>query len=298
MRRRLEVTLAGRWFLLLCVALGVTAMVSGNNVLYLVESLLLALLVVSGLLSEWVISRAEVSFVRKPAIAGRVVSDRIEVENRGWFPLLFLEIGEWRDKKFERTAWVPALGPRTRITVPSFQSFAERGRHDWEGYALATSFPFGFARKLRIEKEPGSRLVWPALAPPAVRRANDENQAEQRARRPRKRRGETLEPVDGEVRLKSPEEDARGVVWTLSARGTDLWVRKQELPPSNRQWSLDLRTARGARFEAELCRVAGKFYKSSADGALVMVGRNRRRRIDGRRRVLDELALAQAEGEG
>ena len=51
-RRTIKPTRDGWWCLLVAVALGVAAINTGNNMLYLLVSALLALIVVSGILSE------------------------------------------------------------------------------------------------------------------------------------------------------------------------------------------------------------------------------------------------------
>src|SRR3954468_18900472 len=51
-RRTIRPTREGWWCLAVTVGLGITAMNTGNNLLYLLESMVLALIVVSGVLSE------------------------------------------------------------------------------------------------------------------------------------------------------------------------------------------------------------------------------------------------------
>src|SRR5712691_11301872 len=51
-RRTIRPTREGWWCLAVTVGLGLTAMNTGNNLLYLLESMVLALIIVSGVLSE------------------------------------------------------------------------------------------------------------------------------------------------------------------------------------------------------------------------------------------------------
>jgi len=51
-RRRLSFTPLGRWYVALTIAIGLAAINTGNNLLFLVLGLLLSSIVVSGLLSE------------------------------------------------------------------------------------------------------------------------------------------------------------------------------------------------------------------------------------------------------
>ena len=58
--RRLRTTAVGRTFLVLTVGIGLAALNTGNNLLYLVLGLQLATIVVSGLLSEQALRRLRV----------------------------------------------------------------------------------------------------------------------------------------------------------------------------------------------------------------------------------------------
>ncbi|HEX4385918.1 MAG TPA: hypothetical protein VH083_23335, partial [Myxococcales bacterium] len=51
-KRRLVFTRAGRWYTALTVGIGLAAINTGNNLLFLVLGLLLASIIVSGILSE------------------------------------------------------------------------------------------------------------------------------------------------------------------------------------------------------------------------------------------------------
>ena len=51
-RRRLRFTQLGRWYVALTIGIGLAAINTGNNLLFLVLGLLLSSIVVSGLLSE------------------------------------------------------------------------------------------------------------------------------------------------------------------------------------------------------------------------------------------------------
>ena len=212
--RRLEVNISGYWYIALALVLGVVAMLSRNNVLYLIESLMLSGMIFSGILSERTISPVELEFRRRQAQAKSLVSDQIRIRNRSRFTLFCLEIGEWRNGKFHSIAYVPRLAGRAEIVIPSQENFDHRGMHSWNGAAVATSYPFGLTRKIRVLKDAkyaGSRLVWPESR---LGRTNDDGLGRDAA----KRIGN--EYAEGEVRQYVPEDDCRSIVWTLSAKGT------------------------------------------------------------------------------
>lgn len=160
--RRLEFTLSGRWFLGATIALGVAAIYSGNNVIYLLESLLLSTLLFSGVLSELTLKNVRVERATKQAVAGAAAGDMVHVINKGRFPLFCVEVGEWREDGEEELLFVLSVPAGARVTLKSRQVLPVRGVHRWSGLTLATSFPFGFARKTRFLSAPGNRLVWPS----------------------------------------------------------------------------------------------------------------------------------------
>ena len=288
--RRLAITVAGRWYLALTIGLGVAALASANNVVYLIESLLLSGLIFSGILSERTVAAIEIETLRSQAIAGEDCGDRIRVRNHSKSPLFCVEIDEWKEKKLHPLAYVPRLDPGGSIVVPTSRAFGRRGNHRWEGYAIATSYPFGFARKVRIEKEDGSRIVWPS------RQGGAQGDTQDSLGDRRKSLG--TEVTEAEVRPYVVGDDPRLIVWTLSARGTEPMVRVRRRSQGSVSATLDLRTPPGEEFEKQVIHAAKRFHdqESDSEAVLTLVGRNGTRKIRGRRQALDQLALVEAEG--
>src|SRR5690606_8776265 len=119
---------------------------------------------------------------RRPCMAGEPTGDRLVISNTRGFPLFCVEVGEWRDKRYTPPAYLPRLGPHERVTLRSEQRLPERGEHRWNGYVVATRYPFGFALKLRVVDGAGSRLVWPR----PLDGKRDETDGAAHARRPRR----------------------------------------------------------------------------------------------------------------
>jgi uncharacterized protein (DUF58 family) len=286
--RRLHVTASGKWYIALTIALGVVALVSANNVLYLIESLLLSGLILSGVLSERAISAVRVDLARRPAEAGSASRDRVRVTNERGFPLFCVEVGEWRAGRFVPLAYIPRLAPRATGTYESRQVFGARGRHRWDGLAVATSYPFGFARKFRVERGAGERLVWPA------REKGRGLEPESATARQGQLTG--IEIADGEVRPYAPDDDCRLIVWPLSARGGEPLVRMHRSAEDSPDVILDARCAPGPEFERRVRAAAQPFYRGgdSTSGMLVVLEREGPRRFHGQRRALDALALIEA----
>lgn len=288
----------GFWYIGLCIAFGVIGLVSGNNVIYLLDSLLLAGMIFSGILSEREVSRARVEVIRGPACAGSPTRDRVRVQNLGNAPLCCLEIGEWVRGRFVPIAYIRRLGPRERVVIPSGQVIGSRGVHRWDGLAISTGFPFGLARKIRIESEPGERVVWPRRLH-SGEEAGEPGRGSCSALMTPRVGGEITE---GEVRPMTPDDDCRSIVWTLSARGGEPLVRPRHSGSGEVEVTLDLRGEAGDPFEAAVARAAepfhlqGRFGDRSTGGTLTLIDHRGRRKIHGRERALDLLARAQPAG--
>ncbi len=292
--RRLQLTVPGRWYLALTIALGVVALSSGNNALYLVESLLLSGLILSGILSERAISAVHVEIIRRPSTAGSPSRDQIHVKNLKRYTAFCLEIGEWKDGKFTHVAYIPRIGGKQHLILPSRQVFPKRGKHTWDGFAIATSYPFGFARKIKLIKRKEERLIWPAGL------TEGDERLSRAAGAARNLGGEISE---GEIRPFTSEDDYRLIIWPLSAKGSEPLVRMRRSEQEGQELTLDLRTDGGEAFEANVRQIAHRFHaigssKSMAqdNSGLVLVDWNGRRKFRGKIQVLNQLAQVQPSG--
>jgi uncharacterized protein (DUF58 family) len=284
--RKLQVTAGGWWFLGLTILLGVVALGSGNNILYLIESLLFGALIVSGFGSDRAIYSVEARWHHGQAVAGAPVRDFVRLRNRSRWAVQALEIGEWREGKFHKLAFVPHIAGRAEVQVGVEREFAQRGRVHWDSGVVATAAPFGFARKLRLDGQRGERLVWPRGA---------ERGAPGHGESPRV--GSAW--AEGEARPLAPEDDARHILWKLSARGGDPVVRPRRA--DERELRFRLRADQvNETVEAEIRRIAGELYAASSRGDLSeslleldLPGGRRRHR--GHRAILDALAVCGTE---
>jgi uncharacterized protein (DUF58 family) len=289
--RRLEIHLSGRWYLLLTIAIGVVAMVSGNNILYLIESLLLSGFVLSGVLSERTVWGIEAEIIRTRASAGTPTGDRIVVKNTRRVQLFCVEIGEWDGKKVLPVAFVPRIAGRSTIVISSSQILPRRGIHHWKGVAVSTSYPFGFVRKLRFMKSPGERIVWPAISTEHGWKARGTSSA----------RGSRLanETSEGEIRPFTQDDDLRRVVWTMSSKGTGLFIRPQRPEQEDPEVFVDLRSRAGEEFERKVEQAAQPFHLLQSQGShnagsLIVVDHDGKKRYHGQVAALDELAQVEA----
>jgi len=223
--RRLRVTSQGKWFLLITVAVGVAAVNTGNNMLYLALSMNLSLIIVSGVLSEWCLRGTSVR-VRQAAEAFASRDSLLAVTCAAGgkrFPALSLSCVLTLDGVpcTARFPEVPAGGSVTRIV--SWRP-PRRGAVAEASGAIATLFPFALFEKSADIAGDVSLLVYPC---PGV------------AERP-ETGAEDGAPVEGDaaagrpgpairgVREHMPADPVRDIHWKASARLGRWMVKERE----------------------------------------------------------------------
>jgi len=304
--RRLRPTRAGWVFFFLVFAVGFAALNTGNNLLYLVLSLMLAFLVLSGVLSESALRGIRVER-RLPFewVAGRparVVLELTNVQRRAWAHAIVVEdLGESPGQPGDAPlgqvfAMLVAPGRsdnRSYRHVPT-----ARGELRFTGFRVSTRFPFGlFAKSLEIARE-ASVLVYPRLAAqrPPPRRAGDP-----RAWRDTEGRGARTAEVAG-LRDFAHGDSPRRVHWRASWRRGVLLVRDEERGAGG-EAEVRLRT-RGAEpdeaFERAVERAASETEASLRAGLRVALATDGERFPHAagdvhRARLLGFLALIQPE---
>ncbi|MEW5853505.1 MAG: DUF58 domain-containing protein [Myxococcota bacterium] len=238
--RRLKLTTDGRILIGITLAVGAAAVNTGNNFLYLVLGLLLALVSVSGVLSEFVLRDVRVRmepggerFAGQPGVLAfhvfnqkaRMASMSVEVN-----PLVAQPGAGPRDVPLKVPGrFFMRLLPSGRERAVVRLELGARGVHRLAGFEVATSYPFGFFRKWKHEvpegDEPSEILVFPAPAP-----------VQGEVRRITALIGERPSGVIGRgdeyhsLRNHRTGDDLRRVAWKRSARMGRLLVREDEEP--------------------------------------------------------------------
>jgi uncharacterized protein (DUF58 family) len=304
--RTLRPTRAGWAFAAITLAVGFAALNTGNNLLYLVLSLMLAFLVLSGVLSESALRGIAV----RRLVAGELF-DRglarvgVEVANLQRRIPAFAVVVEDRVRErggAERPAgrvFALRVGPREReLRTYRFRP-SGRGELRFEGFQVYTRFPFGlFTKALRIDA-PEPALVYPAVEPLAV-------PAHLGASRERGERSAGRACSGAEVsglRDWAPGDPVRRIHWPASWRRQALIVREVR---SHQQDEVEvrLRTAgqrAGQAFERAVSWAASEAVAFLAAGSRVAL-RTDRERFPGaagprqRAHLLAFLARVQPEG--
>jgi uncharacterized protein (DUF58 family) len=222
-RRTIRPTREGWWCLAVTVGLGVTAMNTGNNLLYLLESMILALIIVSGVLSEQSLRGLRVIMVVPDGIyasAPCTIGARV-VNTKRRRPSF--SVGLDRPGSGERLAYAPRLGPGEERLLTWEETLPRRGRHRLTGVRLTTRFPFGLFLKAARATGANEVIVYPRRvpAPAALLR-----QASGLGNAPAGRRGRGSDLHD--LRGYRGGDDPRLIHWRVTARTGALTVREME----------------------------------------------------------------------
>ncbi len=223
--RRLRLTREGKYFIAITIGIGLAAVNTGNNLLYLLLGWMLSSIIASGILSETTLRKLRVER-RAPAqvFANRPFLMEVAIENpKKHFSSYSVEVEDvMADKPLDKRCYFLKV-PSGRTQRTSYRhTFSKRGLYEFDGFALATRFPFGLFRKSRRLEQPGKIVVFPEIRPvtlPPPRARNLGAVATNRVGR----RGEFFglrEYRDG--------DDQRSIHWRTSARAGRLLVREFE----------------------------------------------------------------------
>lgn len=224
--RSIRPTREGWWFLGATLGLGFAAINTGNNLLYLLLSMLLGTIVVSGILSEQSLRRLWLSraapqeiFAGSPAAVGCLLRNRkrllasysltVEVPTAAGAPL--------------RRFFVPKLHAGQQRLFSWEETFPRRGRHRLPAARVTTRFPFGLFLKATRPIFLGEFLVFPAVRPlsPEDVRGLGGSGGE---REPRPGRGTDLY----NLREYRWGDDPRLIHWKSTAKSGAVMVRELE----------------------------------------------------------------------
>jgi len=157
--RKLKVTPAGRTYLVLTLGIGLGALNTGNNMLFLVLALMLSTIVVSGVLSERCLRYLEVQrLLPQAAYAGDPFVLRWRVRSsQSAFALKFSEEGAG----VAGEGALAYLAPGASELVPGRLSANQRGPQRLTAVRVTTLFPFGLFAKTRVLSVDDTLLVFP-----------------------------------------------------------------------------------------------------------------------------------------
>jgi len=166
--RRLKFTREGKFFVGITMGVGFAAINTANNLLYLLLGMLLALIVVSGIMSE--ISLRDLTVVRRlplRAQVGRPHLVEIEVFNhKSRIPSYAIEVEDLRaGQPADKRCFFLKISPKSAQVAAYRRTPGRRGRDLHVGFRIATRFPFGLFEKSREITAEGDLIIYPAVDP-------------------------------------------------------------------------------------------------------------------------------------
>jgi len=223
--RKLRVTREGKYFIGITFGVGFAAINTGNNLLYLLLGMLLALIVVSSVMSELSLRRLTVVRRLPPrAQVGRPHLVEVEVHNhKGKVPSYAIEIEDLREgQPADKRCFFLKISPDSAQIAAYRRTPARRGRDRHVGFRIATRFPFGLFEKSRETAAEGEIIIYPATDPLEL---------------PAKADGRWLGtdgrfgPGSGDeimgVRPMRDGDDHRDIYWRKSASGRQMVLRER-----------------------------------------------------------------------
>lgn len=206
---------------------GVAAINTGNNLFYLLLSMMLSLVIISALLSE--LSLGRLGFHRHvPDLitANDPITLTVTVTNHNqWLPCFSLKLFDIvGGKDVDRGLYLHQL-PGQRAVLLSYPLLAAtRGIIHIGGVRVETLFPFGLFVKRAIFPAKADLLVGPPIKPVSLQFV-DELLSEAHGRSlPRRGPGSELY----NLRQYQPGDDSRSIHWMSTARTSQLIVREKE----------------------------------------------------------------------
>jgi uncharacterized protein (DUF58 family) len=166
--RRLRFTREGKFFVGITLGVGFAAINTANNLLYLLLGMLLALIVVSGIMSE--LSLRDLTVVRRlplRAQVGRAHLVEIEVFNhKSRVPSYAIEVEDLRaGQPADKRCFFLKISPKSAQVAAYRRTPTRRGRDVHVGFRIATRFPFGLFEKSREVPAEGELIIYPAVDP-------------------------------------------------------------------------------------------------------------------------------------
>lgn len=250
-RRRYHFGLPGVLYVLVTLLVGVGAINSQNNLLFLAFAISIEAGIASGILSRAMLMGVTVERSLPPsASAGLPASFRYTVHNRNrWLPIFAVRIEEhaaagarglsqpaWRALMPSPRGAVLHLAPGQSVEIPCTVTPTRRGLAVWSGVSLSSAFPFGLMRKSVTFPSPGTLVVTPRIE--RLRREAASNLLS------RAESGLTSAPVLGRgdeffgVRDYVPGDSPRLILWRATARTGSLVVREHTAPTAGSLWIL------------------------------------------------------------
>jgi uncharacterized protein (DUF58 family) len=172
-RMEFRVSREGWIYILGIFFVAVAALNTGNNLLFLILASLIAIILMSGVLSSITLSGIEMRLhLPEHIFAGQPVRAKVEIQNEKLtLPSFSLRVEAVRGKNvvispmLETPVYFPYIPKHDRVEQVVPMTFPKRGVYRQEAFRIITRFPFGFLQKARRLDLKSEALVYPSVEP-------------------------------------------------------------------------------------------------------------------------------------
>lgn len=270
------VTMQGLVFVGLILLVAGAALFSGNNLVYLVLSAMLAATLMSGLVSRLNLAGLQLSLGMPDHIfAGRATLARVGLTNlKSLIPSFAVRVRDASpgDDLVLQSAYFPIVASKESAAASVELLFTRRGRYKGSSVDLVTRFPFGLVERCVNLQLTDRIAVYPSVEmTPMAERALESLRQTGMSRMA----GESHDLY--RVRPAVPGDAARLIHWKASAGSPDLWIR--EFTREARfavRLVLDRRASTPERFEEVVAACAAATWKLTREGADVTLASDER----------------------
>ena len=227
--RKLTFTMEGKYLVFITLGIGFAAVNTGINLLYLLMTMLLSMIVVSGILSELTLKklRWEIDLPSETTVSSQTLA------------VLAIRNGKRRLSSFslegellipENKGIVQKKGTLLKLNAGKVGQilvrliFSQRGKQEIRGVSIATRFPFSFFTKSRHYEFNRSVLVLPKGEEPVAQTLSRLTIKQLEDFETMDNRGQGLEFHS--VRQMYPGDDWRSVHWKKTAAGQEFVIRE------------------------------------------------------------------------
>ena len=263
---RQQVTGTGVAYSITVVLIALAAVLSANNLLFLILAAMLSILGISGFVSKLVLAGLEIDLLLPPHLSARQkVRATLRLKNlKRWTPSFSIQLSGAPDSGYRGALYFPAVPGGFTVEEPIELTFPKRGRYRERTFQLTTRFPFGFAERRELVTLRHEIVVYPCLDP----RPDFEALAESIAGEWEAwRRGMGHDFY--RIRPYEALESARHVDWKATAHTSALQVRefaRDEDQMAVIYLDLDVTPGQEAWFETALECAAFVLFRLSQDG--------------------------------
>ncbi len=179
-RIRYQITRGGLLFSLAVALVAAAAILSGNNLLFLILATMISTMLVSSFISRLCLAGLELDLMLPEHIsAGRAARAKLYVRNlKGWMPSFSIQVRGVPERpqatlgrKFEQRAvltapvYFPVIPGGAVLEENVDVQFDRRGTHRQNSFVFTTRFPFGFLDKTARVTLRREVLVYPSIEP-------------------------------------------------------------------------------------------------------------------------------------